>query len=293
MRADLFNRVAWQLKTRAYVRVYAWLPMLSFVGDAFDPGWRVLEYRDGKLAPDENGEPRLSPFHAEVRQRIAEIYEDLAIHARFDGLLFHDDGRLNEFEDFSVAAMAAYEGEFGSALTPQRLAVNVELQRRFATLKVQTLLEFGRELEERVRTHLPAIRTARNLFASALLDPAAPAYLAQDFDAFLDEYDYVALMAMPDLEGAEDEERFYQRLVEAVGSREEGFRRTIFQLQTVDWARQERIDAHALYRRFRWLQARGVRNLGYYPDDFITGHPELEPLRLGISLADNLGWRYR
>ena len=29
MRADLFNRVAWQLKTRAGVLVYAWLPMLS------------------------------------------------------------------------------------------------------------------------------------------------------------------------------------------------------------------------------------------------------------------------
>ncbi|SUV88366.1 hemin storage protein [Bordetella pertussis] len=30
MRADLFNRVAWQLKTRAGVMVYAWLPVLTF-----------------------------------------------------------------------------------------------------------------------------------------------------------------------------------------------------------------------------------------------------------------------
>ncbi|MFX8187854.1 poly-beta-1,6-N-acetyl-D-glucosamine N-deacetylase PgaB, partial [Acinetobacter baumannii] len=30
MRADLFSRVSWQLKTRAKVEVYAWLPMLSF-----------------------------------------------------------------------------------------------------------------------------------------------------------------------------------------------------------------------------------------------------------------------
>ena len=29
MRADLFNRVAWQLKTRAGVKVYAWLPVLE------------------------------------------------------------------------------------------------------------------------------------------------------------------------------------------------------------------------------------------------------------------------
>jgi biofilm PGA synthesis lipoprotein PgaB len=38
MRADLFNRVAWQLQTRAGVVVYAWLPLLSYEGDGFDPG---------------------------------------------------------------------------------------------------------------------------------------------------------------------------------------------------------------------------------------------------------------
>jgi biofilm PGA synthesis lipoprotein PgaB len=36
----------------------------------------------------------------------------------------------------------------------------------------------------------------------------------------------------------------------------------------------------------RWLQSLGVRHIGYYPDDFIRGHPELEALRQGISLAD-------
>src|SRR5690606_28814559 len=30
MRADLFNRAAWQLKSRAFVDVYAWMPVLSF-----------------------------------------------------------------------------------------------------------------------------------------------------------------------------------------------------------------------------------------------------------------------
>ena len=30
VRQDLFNRVAWQLGTRAQVKVYGWLPVLSF-----------------------------------------------------------------------------------------------------------------------------------------------------------------------------------------------------------------------------------------------------------------------
>ncbi|HUA53625.1 MAG TPA: poly-beta-1,6-N-acetyl-D-glucosamine N-deacetylase PgaB, partial [Candidatus Sulfotelmatobacter sp.] len=30
MRADLFNRVSWQLRTRAHVKVFAWMPVLAF-----------------------------------------------------------------------------------------------------------------------------------------------------------------------------------------------------------------------------------------------------------------------
>ena len=41
----------------------------------------------------------------------------------------------------------------------------------------------------------------------------------------------------------------------------------------------------------RWLQSQGVRNLGYYPDDFILGHPEFDELRRGLSLADLYGER--
>ena len=267
--------------------------MLSYVGDAFDPALRVVQYRDGEFVADADAEPRLSPFNPAVRERIAEIYEDLAVHAKFDGLLFHDDGRLNEYEDFSDAALAAYEGEFGPGVKPQTILEDAGLRQRFTTFKVESLLDFGRELEARVRVHLPAIRTARNLFASALLDRGAPEYLAQDYDAFLGEYDHVALMAMPHLEGADDEEIFYRRLVEAVAAREQGFQRTIFQLQTVDWSQRERIDGSLLNRRFRWLQSQGARNLGYYPDDFVLGYPEIESLRLGMSLADDLGWRYR
>jgi hypothetical protein len=34
------------------------------------------------------------------------------------------------------------------------------------------------------------------------------------------------------------------------------------------------------------LQALGIRNLAYYPEDFIEGHPRLRELKQGISIAD-------
>ena len=121
-----------------------------------------------------------------------------------------------------------------------------------------------------------------------MLDEAGTNYLAQDYDEYLSTYDYVALMAMPALEGARNETRFYKELVEAVRRRESGLDQTIFELQSYDWRKSKPIPGEQLRSTMRWLQSMGVRNLGYYPDDFITGRPEFDELRLGISLATDL-----
>ncbi len=287
MRADLFNRTAWQLKTRAQVEVYAWLPLLSYVGPGFDPAWRVLEQgEDGSRAPDPDAEPRLSPFHPEARKRIAAVYGELAAHANFDGILFHDDGRLNESEDASDAASAAYREAFGQDFTIEGAREDPVLAARWARFKSRALIELSQELAAAARRYQPDLKTARNLFATALLDPRGEIYLAQNFGDYLDAYDYTALMAMPRFEGAEDHEAFYSVLVAAVARDPRGFDRTLFELQTVDWRSGEPIPALELRDTMRWLQSRGVRNLAYYPDDFIVGEPELDTLRQGISLAE-------
>ena len=121
----------------------------------------------------------------------------------------------------------------------------------------------------------------------ARLDDEGSDYLAQDFDSFLHAYDFVALMAMPAMEGAKDHEEFYEKLVAAVRRREEGLERTIFELQTIDWLHSKPVPGGKLRSTMRWLQSLGVRNLGYYPDDFIEGLPDFEQLRLGMSLADD------
>ena len=288
VRADLFNHVAWQLKTRAEVSVYAWLPLLSYVGGPFVPEWRVLEYRDGVFEPDPKSEPRVTPFSPEARERIAEIYEDLATYSRFDGILFHDDGRLSDVEDYSEIALAYYKAQLGEEISPESVADDAELAYRWTDLKARALRDFSSDLLVRVRTIHPAAKSARNLFASALLDAAGTNYLAQDFDEYLRTYDYVALMAMPSMEGAQNHRRFYKNLVEAVQRRDEGLNRTIFELQAFDWVELQPIEGEKLRSTMRWLQSLGVRNLGYYPDDFISGQPDFDQLRLGMSLADDL-----
>jgi len=44
MRADLFNRAAWQLHSRAHVEVYAWMPVL-----AIETNEPVIGYYGGTL----------------------------------------------------------------------------------------------------------------------------------------------------------------------------------------------------------------------------------------------------
>ena len=286
VRADLFSRVAWQLKTRSEVRVFAWMPLLAFRGQAFDPAWQVVEHPAAGAQPGPGGEARLSPFHPEARRVIREIYQDLASYADFDGILLHDDGRLNEYEDASAAAMDSYRREFGPDFEIPLAHEDPGLGRRWSRFKTQTLIDFGNELIGVLREQQPELQTARNLFAPAALDEASEAWLAQSLSLFLDSYDYVALMAMPYLENSDDPERYLERLASAVAQHDGGLERTIFELQAVDWRSGSAVPASILYQQMRRLQAAGVKHLAYYPDDFISNRPALEQIRQGISLAD-------
>lgn len=260
LRADLFNRVAWQLRTRAGVQVFAWLPVLAF--DLPDPALNralALERWDGTQRLPAGGDyRRLSPFKPQARQIIGEIYEDLAKAASFQGLLFHDDAYLGEHEGAAGGRLAARD-------------------------KTLALTEFTAELAGRVRQYRAEIQTARNLYARPVLEPVSEAWFAQDLSVFLASYDQVALMAMPYLENADDPEAWLAALVERVRAVPDGLERTVFELQSIDWRIPQPIASERLAAQMVLLQQRGVRHLGYYPDDFINGHPDLNTLRPAIA----------
>jgi len=289
MRSDLFNRAAWQLKTRAGVRVYAWMPILSFTGDTIDPAWRVLQAGAKGETLDTNAEPRLSPFNPDARAVITGIYEDLARQARFDGLHFHDDGRLNELEDASPDGIRAYQDLYGEAPDLLRLKSNPRVAQRWATLKTLTLLEFTDQLAKLVGNYQAGMKTSRNMFSPALSRTDGARLLAQDYTRFLGHYDFVTVMAMPYLENIDnpgEAKRYYHELAERALAHGNGASRTIFQLQTMDWRNKRQVPSLELKNTFRLLQSLGIRNLAYYPDDFLKNHPDQAELRQGISVAE-------
>jgi|TARA_A100001391_G_scaffold205463_1_gene207161 biofilm PGA synthesis lipoprotein PgaB len=289
LRADLFNHVARQLRNNAKVSIYAWMPLLSFdLNPDFDRVARWTPDTSQPLAqPDPAQYRRLSPFDARARQQIIEIYEDLAGHAQFDGILFHDDAVLGDFEDASSAALKAYQ-QAGLPPSIETLHSDPALMQRWTRFKTETLNQFTVELANRVSAVRGShIKTARNIFAMPILAPESEAWFAQNLDDFLALYDYTAPMAMPYMEGISPEkaEEWLTKLVQEVAKRPGALERTIFELQARDWSKPDTpfINGEIMASWMKTLQQAGAHHFGYYPDDFIAGHPPLPEMRRALS----------
>lgn len=293
MRANLFNRVAWQLITRSAVRVFAWMPVLSF---DLAPSIARVQRWDPQTR-NTNADPqqyqRLSPFDPEARKQITEIYEDLARSANFSGILYHDDALLSDFEDASPPALAAYRQAGLPDSIPALRADPATLQ-RWTRFKSQYLIDFTKTLTEHVRAiRGPQIQTARNIYAQPILEPQSETWFAQNLDDFLVTYDWTAPMAMPLMEGipADRAEAWLDKLVDAVKTRPGALDKTVFEVQTRDWRRQAdtpdsgAIDSKLIAHWMNRLLLRGAPSFGYYPDDFSQNQPRLDVIRPALSTA--------
>lgn len=289
MRADLFNRAAWQLRTRAGVDIYAWMPVMSFDLDPALPRVTAIDGEAGSKAVDPVQYQRLSPFDARARQQIGEIYEDLAGHASFQGLLFHDDALLSDFEDAGGAARQAYAD---AGLNPDLNALRADPEQMAAwtRFKSQYLIDFTLELADKVKAiRGPQVKTARNIFAMPILEPQSEEWFAQNMHDFLNNYDWTAIMAMPLMEGVSkaESEAWLSRLVRQVKQYPDAMDKTLFELQARDWrvGQEGPVDSELLVRWMHRLQWEGVRHFGYYPDDFHTDNPRLGLIRPVLSNA--------
>lgn len=296
MRADLFNRAAWQLRTRAGVQVFAWMPTLAL---DLDPSYPRVK-RAGQAAADtpatgkephyhvaEQEYRRLSFFDPRVRQAINTLYEDLAWQASFSGILFHDDAMLREDEDMSDAAIAAYEAAGFKGPFPMTDASPEERQ-RWTRFKTQALTDFTLELLNTVRaTRGEVMQSARNLYVNTVTQPDSEAWFAQNFQDSLAAYDWVVPMVMPYMEEVPKNQIpvWLDQVVDSVKTIPGALNKTIFEVQAVDWrdGQQRTIATEDIASWLRRLNIRGARHMGYYPDDFASNHPDMKQMRKHLS----------
>ncbi|MGZ4968778.1 MAG: poly-beta-1,6-N-acetyl-D-glucosamine N-deacetylase PgaB [Methylobacter sp.] len=284
VKQDLFSHVAWQLKTQAGVKVYAWLPVFAFQNKQPD-SWYVQEWRDGKAQKSNHIYQRLSIFQPEARHYVIDIYEDLGRYCNIDGILFHDDGLLSDYEDVSPEALSFGRNVWGLPDQFEKLHASPKLSLAWAQHKTELISQFTDELANRVRDNRPGIKTARKLYALPLLKPDSEEQYAQSFKSFLAHYNYVAIEAIPFIEGAKKTGQSLTGLVAAAAHYPDGLKKSIFELQTVDWKTQEKIPSPFFIEQLELLEKLGVRHIGYYPDDVYLDQPRLKDIQKYFSLS--------
>lgn len=282
VRADLFNRVAWQITTRTPVkRIYAWMPLLAWQLPKNHPaaGDRVAAVAHAQDPARLNmGYPRLSPFSSRARQAIREVYEDLARTSTFQGLLFHDDATLSDHEDASPWGLETYRS-WGLPGSVEAIRASDDLLGRWTILKINALDAFAMELAGAVRQQHPGLLTARNLYAQVALNPRAEVWYAQALENSLATYDFTAIMAMPYMEQAKDPRAFFSGILERLKAYPGALDKVVMELQTTDWKGGRPIPSEELGATVRALYGQGVRHIAYYPDDLFKNHPDARVLR--------------
>ncbi|ABR90452.1 hemin storage protein [Janthinobacterium sp. Marseille] len=286
MRSDLFTRVSWQLRTRAGVRVFAWMPVMAFkLPDSNPAATHLVQTMPGAPASaSQNRYLRLSPFDPLARQTITEIYEDLGKHSAFYGVLFHDDATLSDYEDASPAALAVYRDQWHLSGVMEEMRNDPQVRRLWAQKKTAYLNDFTLQLAATLRKYQPALMTARNVYAEVILNPDSEDWFAQTYPSFLATYDYTAIMAMPYMEGAKDATAWLARLMDTVKQTPGALRTTVFELQSKDWRSNTPIPSATLAAQIRQLRLAGARGVGYYPDDFHANQPEEDIIKPEISV---------
>lgn len=281
MRADLFNRVAWQIQTRTQVgRLYAWMPLLAWDLPTSNPVSKDIVVTQQAKAGDHlnMGYHRLSPYSEDARKVIEGLYQDLAKSATFEGILFHDDATLSDYEDASPDALKAYE-KIGLPTDLDEIRKDDAKLQKWTAFKTETIDSFAQDLAQKVRYYQPFLLTARNLYAQVALSAYSENWYAQSLEQSIKNYDFTAIMAMPYMEQAPDKDKFYRDLVKRVKQQPNGIKKTIFELQAVNWRNNEKIPSAELSQTIQSLYQQGAMHVGYYPDDPIQDHPDTTEMR--------------
>ena len=286
VKADLFGRASWQIRTRLGVNVYAWMPLL-----AFSPDPEKLRNLDVVSSIDGSkgiGYFRLSPFSDRSRQFIREIYEDLAKYDYFYGIVIHDDATLSDKEDASGPALEYYSKKWG--LPADILAINADpnMREKWTKLKTESLTNFALEMKVAAENYKKPLRLSRNYYAEVALNPASEEWFAQSIPNGITNFDWVALMAMPYMEKASNPTKWLNELINKTEEHPGAKQKVIYELQAKNWDTRQAIPSKELSNWMRMLRAKGALNFGYYPDDPFTNQPNIDIIKRELSTESEI-----
>lgn len=290
MRADIFNRVAWQLRSRAYVKVYAVMPLLSFqLPDAAQQQRLSITAREQHLAAY-----RLSPLLPEAQQIVGDVYVDLANrYPSLDGLLMGANAQIGSDEDIQACHPQARWPLGGQPvndcrqISPQQHLRMVNALGTQVSQPVLQRINLSNGFKVARELNLTNRATNAGLAAGALMDiasqvPDTP--MLQDMARQFDEL----VLSVP--LWAKRDNPALRQIIHKVKSLPHYQRSIVFNLRG-----QQLDDQHNLEQfedNMQQLTRAGIQNFAYTAPDFLLGDKNFALFYKAISL-NNYPYFYR
>ncbi|WP_252152388.1 poly-beta-1,6-N-acetyl-D-glucosamine N-deacetylase PgaB [Acinetobacter terrae] len=281
LRENLFPLLVKQIRSKTEVKhIYAWLPLMAW---EFPKSYRIpyVSHSEG----GKQGYIRVSPFDQQNLKYVAEIYLDFMKSNSVDGVLYHDDITLSDYEDISAPARKTYQAWGFNSEQVSKLH-NSPKQAPLAQHKTAYLDQFAAGISKILKQQQPNILTARNMYAPVVLNPVSENWFSQSMPSTYQYYDYNAIMAMPYMEEADDHQQFYLDLIQQSKKYDPKLDRTIFELQAVNWKNNQKVSTQEIIETIQFLEKHGVKHIGYYPDDFVNEHPQPSRLKSAFLTDD-------
>lgn len=246
MRADLFNRVAWQLRTRAGVQVYAWLPLFAFQ----------------------------LPQSAQI---IGDIYEDLGKNSpSLKGVLINSDDSVSLDESCTSGVAIQKTEQIPLPCQQLTLAQKTSALIDFGNAVVARLNTY--------RNASNNLSVVRGIDANVLLRAHSDEEFTQAFAPLMQHYDEINLNFESDLVREEVPVQHIKTLIQRISAVPHGLEKVTFNLNAKDQQSGQWVNSDALQNWMRTLMQSGVQNIAYYPDDFQGNQPVFSTVFSGISL---------
>ncbi len=287
MKADLFSRVARSLSIRGFL-VYAWMPTLSIKlpDEEENSKLRIREFKDNKIRISASWYTnRLSPFSPEAVSKLETLYEDMAANAPVDGVIFQDDGYLNDFEDYSDMGRQEFFKISGNKLVAFK-DMTPEQKQKWTELKTDKLLELTDKLKAKVLYQRQKAVFARTIYAPVLTEPFSEEWFAQNYKKCLEHYDFTVVMSYPEMEKIRHPAKWFRKLVQAASKYPDGIRKTVFKVQSYNWSKKRWIPSREVAGWLHILLEAGAWNIAYYPDDYTVNEPKQKIISRVISDRD-------
>lgn len=268
MRADLFNRVAWQLSSRGGAFVFAWMPVSAFRPAKLEHSSHLGTDAGGLTV---EGESRLFA----LRETIFEIYEDMAKYAIFDGILFDDEPR--QVGPPLQAADSAH-----SRISVSGLSVDS------AGIKTSGVKDFTLELLERCKRFRAPLKSARRISGASVLasNPGSGTGLGSNLASMVSAYDHTVVITQASNVQAGTLVQAIRILQERLPGINGKAGKVVFEIHKVQANPHGRPEIDSITALIKSIALSSTPNFGLYPDEFPAESPEEKTIRPWFSLQN-------